>query len=285
MKRLFTIKLCIALVMVVMGMAAQSVANTRHAPLTSARAYFIRAYAIVIAGETLAPQCNLLSNWQQLNLDRHANTLRALMAERLPVEDINQAKRIASDLVDRHSNCDTSARAIVDDSLFAAHELVHSRAAGTEPQSVGPDLKEFLAWAKAEIEAHKSKPVVRIVTAPKKRKKPKQQSASFRRFKSTVQAYYVERRCKHLGRRAAKSYWRGIARAHKKAVAKFGAERVSVVQKQAERAAKRKARRCGSKTRAQVMAGYSLIKRRTKAQSFRASLTLKSRSTEGFDRR
>lgn len=266
----------------IVGMAAESLATPQHAPMTSARAYFIRAYALVIAGETLAPQCDLLQAWQTQNLRRHANSLRALMAQRLPVEDINQAKRIASELVDRHSSCDTSARAIVDDSLFAAHALVHSRAEGTEPQSIDPEMKEFLAWARTEIEAAKHKQVVNIVTAPKRKNPTPRPTAGFNRFKTIVTAYYLERRCKHLGRKAAKSYWKAVTRAHKKAVAKFGADEVGALQKNAERTAKRKAHRCGQSTRKQVVAGYALTRPKPQARSFRASLTVKRRSHEAF---
>ncbi|MCP5081519.1 MAG: hypothetical protein GY948_07460 [Alphaproteobacteria bacterium] len=281
MKRLYAISFYVTLVMALAGTVAQSLANTRHVPMSSTRAYFVRAYAMVIAGETLAPQCKMLRPWQQQNLRRHANRLRALMAQRLPVEDVNQAKRIASELVDRHSNCGASARSIVDDSLFAAHGLVHSRAEGTEPQSLPPDLKEFLAWAKSEIETRKPKKPV-VVAKAKKTKAKRPPSRKFKRYRASVEAYYLERHCKHLSRRAARSYWKLIARAHKKAVVSFGTAKVSAVQRRAERNSKRKARRCGSNTRSQVMAGYTSMQTKPKRQALRASLTLTSRSPEDF---
>lgn len=281
MKRLYALSFCVTLVMTITGMVAQGLANTQHVPMSSTRAYFVRAYAMVIAGETLAPQCKMLRPWQEHNLRRHANKLRALMAQRLPVEDVNQAKRIAAELVDRHSNCGASARSIVDDSLFAAHGLVYSRAEGTEPQSLAPELKEFLTWAKTEIEASKPKQPI-VVVAPGKKKTKRPPSAKFKRYQASVEAYYLERHCKHLSRRAARSYWKLVARAHKKAVAAFGATKVSAVQRRAERNAKRKARRCGSNTRAQVMAGYTSMQKKPKRQAFRASLTLTSRSPEDF---
>lgn len=280
MKRLGAISFYVTLVMALAGTVGQGLANTRHVPMSSTRAYFVRAYAMVIAGETLAPQCKMLRPWQEQNLRRHANKLRALMAQRLPVEDVNQAKRIASELVDRHSDCGASALSIVDDSLFAAHGLVYSRAEGTEPQSLAPELKEFLAWARSEIETSKPKEPVVVAKAEKKAKRPP--SRKFKRYRASVEAYYLERRCKHLSKRAARSYWKLIARAHKKAVVAFGAEKVSAVQNRAERKAKRKARRCGSNTRSQVMAGYRSLRKTPKRQTFRASLTLTSRSRESF---
>ncbi|NNF77717.1 MAG: hypothetical protein HKN05_06775 [Rhizobiales bacterium] len=266
--------------MALAGTVAQSLASTQHVPMTSTRAYFVRAYALVIAGETLAPQCKILRPWQQQNLRRHANKLRALMALRLPVEDVNQAKRIASELVDRHSNCGASALSIVDDSLFAAHGLVYSRAEGTQPQALGPEFEEFLTWAKSEIETSKPKTPVVVAKVKKKAKQPP--SKKFKRYRASVEAYYLERYCKHLSRKAARSYWKLIARAHKKAVVSFGAAQVSAVQSRAERKAKRKARSCGGNTRSQVMAGYRSLRAKPKRQPFRASLTLTSRSPEAF---
>ena len=278
MKGLGAIGVCLTVMVMLAGMVAESQANTRHVPMSSTRAYFVRAYAMVIAGETLAPQCKMLRPWQLQTLQRHANKLQALMAQRLPMEDLNQAKRIASELVDRHSDCGTSALSIVDDSLFAAHGLVYSRAEGTEPQSLSPEMKEFLIWARSEIETQKPKLPIIVTVARDKPKRPA--SAKFRRYQASVEAYYLERRCKHLGRRAARSYWKLVTRAHKSAVAKFGAERVAAVQKSAARAAKRKARRCGRTTRSQVIAGYTSMRNKPKRQVFRASLTLNSRTPE-----
>ncbi|MEM8646292.1 MAG: hypothetical protein AAGF86_08095, partial [Pseudomonadota bacterium] len=248
--------------------------------MTSTRAYFVRAYALVIAGDALAAQCPMLRAWPHGRLKRHAKTLRALMAERLPIADMNQAKRIARDLTDRHSGCNDSARSIIDDSLFAAYGLVHSRAEGTEAHIIPPELRDFLAWAQGEIDARKpTRPV--IVTAKKKKAPPKRRlGASFKRYKASVEAYYLERRCKHLRRSDAKAYWRLVTKAHKQAVAKYGAGPVSKVQSAAARKAKAKANRCGRRTRAQVLAGYGLLQKKRKPRRLRASLTLNSRSAD-----
>ncbi len=282
MKRLYAIRLCILVGSVLASTSTQSLANTAPGPMASTRAYFVRAYAMVIAGEALAEQCKMLRTWQRQSLRRHAKTLQGQMVQHLPVEDVNQARRIARDLADRHSDCQASARSIIDDSLFAAHGLVHSRAEGTEPQAITPELQEFLSWAKAEIETRKPKKLV-VVSAEKKKKKPKRRpSAGFKRYKTTVEAYYLERRCKHLSRSDAKAYWKLVTKAHKKALAKFGAARISAVQSNASKSAKRKARKCGRSTRAQVVAGYGLVRKKPKRRSFRASLTLTSRSDDDF---
>lgn len=281
MKRLCAINFWVLVSLVVATMAAPALANTGPGPMTSTRAYFVRAYAMVIAGEALADQCKMLRTWQRQSLKRHAKTLRAKMVQRLPVADVNQARRIARDLVDRHSDCEASARSIIDDSLFAAHGLVYSRAEGTEPEEITPELKEFLTWAKAEMET--AKPKTPAVVAAKKKAKPKRKvGAGFKRYRTTVEAYYLERRCKHLSRANAKAYWKLVTRAHKRAVAQFGAARVSAVQRDAARSARRKARRCGRGTKAQVVAGFGLIRKKPKARSLRASLTLTSRSHDDF---
>lgn len=283
MKRFCATKICVILSLTLAGLFSQAQANTTSSgSLTTTRAYFVRAYALVIAGDALATQCPMLRAWPHGRLKRHAKTLRALMADRLPIEDMNQAKRIARDLADRHSDCNPSARSIIDDSLFAAYGLVHSRTEGTEPHIIPPELKDFLAWAQREIDTRRPKPPV-IAAAKKKKAKPKRRlGARYKRYKASVEAYYLERRCKHLSRTDATAYWRLVTKAHKRAVANFGADQVSRVQSTAARKAKAKANRCGRHTRAQVLAGYGLLQKTRKARSFRASLTLKSRNNDDF---
>ena len=284
MKRFCATNICVILSLALAGLFSQAQATTTSSgSLTTARAYFVRAYALVIAGDALATQCPMLRSWPQGRLKRHAKTLRALMADRLQIEDMNQAKRIARDLTDRHSDCNPSARSIIDDSLFAAYGLVHSRAEGTEPHVVPPELKDFLAWAQSEIDARG--PKAPTVTAAKRKKKasPKRQlGAGYKRYKASVEAYYLERRCKHLSRADARTYWRLVTKAHKRAVAKFGAGQVSKVQSAAARMAKAKASRCGKGTRAQVVAGFGLLRKKRETRRFRASLTLKSRNDDDF---
>ncbi|MEM8688751.1 MAG: hypothetical protein AAGF81_15570 [Pseudomonadota bacterium] len=286
MKRFGATNICVILCLALAGLMSQALATaTSPGSMTTTRAYFVRAYALVIAGDALATQCPMLRAWPQERLKRHAKTLRALMAERLPIEDVNQAKRIALDLTDRHSSCDDSARSIIDDSLFAAYGLVHSRAEGTEAHIVPPELKDFLAWAQIEIDARRPKPPA-IVTAKKKKAPRKRRlDAGFKRYKASVEAYYIERRCKHLRRSDATAYWRLITKAHKRAVAHYGAKPVSRVQSAAARKAKAKANRCGKHTRAQVLAGYGLLNKKRKPRRLRASLTLNSRSADDFQGR
>ncbi len=283
MKRFCATNICVILCFALAGLMSQAQASTT-APdgMASTRAYFVRAYALVIAGDALAAQCPMLRAWPQGRLKRHAKTLRALMADRLPIADMNQAKRIARDLTDRHSDCNNSARSIIDDSLFAAYGLVHSRAEGTEAHIIPPELKDFLAWAQGEIDGRRPKRPA--IAAAKKQKTPpkRRSSAGFKRYKASVEAYYLERRCKHLRRSDATAYWRLVTKAHKRAVAKYGAGEVSKVQSAAARKAKAKANRCGRRTRAQVWAGYGLLQKKRKPRRLRASLTLNSRSADDF---
>ncbi len=283
MKRFCAINICVILCLALAGLHSQALATTTSpGSITATRAYFVRAYALVIAGDALATQCPMLRTWPQERLKRHAKTLRALMAERLPIEDMNQAKRIARDLTDRHSNCNDSARSIIDDSLFAAYGLVHSRAEGVEPHIIPPELKDFLAWAQSEIDAQTPKRPVIVARKKKKAPRKRKLGSGFKRYRASVEAYYLERHCKHLRRSDAAAYWRLVTKAHKRAVADYGASQVSRVQSAAARKAKAKANRCGKRTRAQVLAGYGLLQNKRKPRRLRASLTLKSRNADDF---
>ncbi len=282
MKRLCAIGICMTLAMAWTTLATPAWAVSGQEFVSNARAYFVRAYAMVMAGDMLAPQCNMLGTWQRETLRRNAKKLKAVMTQRLPFAAVNQAERIASDLISRHSDCGTGATSIVNDSLFAAHGLLFSRAEGTHPDEMPPELQEFLVWAKAEMAQRKPK-AKRAPAKVARKKRPKRRSGKkFRRFQASLEAYYLERQCKHLSRKAARAYWKRIKRAHKAAVSAFGARKVSAVQRRAERLAKRKASRCGRKTRAQVMAGVAPSQKKRKGKRLRASLTLNSRSPEAF---
>ena len=80
-----------------------------------------------------------------------------------------------------------------------------------------------------------------------------------RRFTMQTQAYYIQRRCRHLPYAQDLSFWKMIAASHKRLVRTLGSGPVSRAQRRAKSAAHRA--RCGHKTEKQVIAGLRGVRR------------------------
>jgi len=75
------------------------------------------------------------------------------------------------------------------------------------------------------------------------------------RYRRVTEAYYLERRCQHLSRSQAMTFWKKIVSQHNAVLKKYKTSQVSKAKSGAETAA-RKWGRCGTRTARIVKAGY-----------------------------
>ena len=78
-------------------------------------------------------------------------------------------------------------------------------------------------------------------------------------YATMVEAYYAERKCRHLSSRQDLRYWKAIVRLHRRIVAQNGTIMVAPVMRQAERNAN--AQPCGNNSRKIVDAGFNVTSR------------------------
>ncbi len=235
-----------------------AIAAEAAAPQAEGGGYFVQTYSQVLAGKALARQCNFFSAWQKKLMRHHTKALEPMMTQHLSTGSLNEATARANKLTLANANCGDGALTIADNSLFAAHSLLHGRPAGLDPQNLSAEMQEFLGWANVEIGKHEQRRQALIAARQRKALELEQ---TYVHFTASTEGYYLERLCQHLAGDDARAYWKIIADAHKQAVANHGVKKVRNIQDHAASKAKTLARSCGSETRKTVLAGYEIARK------------------------
>lgn len=86
------------------------------------------------------------------------------------------------------------------------------------------------------------------------------------RFGAQTEAYYLQRRCRHLPYKQDLAFWKLIRKQHYALIAKFGAGAVGRVSRRAKHNANRASVRCGVQTETAVYDGLHAIRRDVSSQ-------------------
>jgi hypothetical protein len=108
-----------------------------------------------------------------------------------------------------------------------------------------------------EAESRDSQSIFRIKPDKTKAKEnvSSHMTVTVERYRQQAFAYYLERRCRHLSARQARSFWSSIVRQHEAALRRDGGRKVATALRRAEASAEDTP--CGAESRRIVRAGYS----------------------------
>ncbi|MGH6853890.1 MAG: hypothetical protein ACREDX_00315 [Aestuariivirga sp.] len=117
------------------------------------------------------------------------------------------------------------------------------------------DVGDTLSAARDAVKAADSGRGIKQMALREARRDPQAGVGGLGYYATAVNAYYAERKCRHLSAKQDMRYWKAIGRLHRRTVAQNGAAAVAPVMRGAERSAN--AQSCGNNTRMIVQAGFA----------------------------
>jgi hypothetical protein len=179
-------------------------------------------------------KCNILGAVEADELASYLARAEIAMTQRSSVED-TQGTIAVGKALGSAATCDTGTADEVNGTLDAARRAM---------------------VAVEDAESKNSRSVFRV----KPDRAKAEESAGSRtvtvdRYRQQAFAYYLERRCRHLPARQARSFWLSIVRQHKAALRRDGGRKVAAALRRAEASAE--STPCGLESRRIVRAGYS----------------------------
>jgi len=180
-------------------------------------------------------RCHILSEGERDELGRYAARAEIAAASRISVTAARTA-RSRGDAAGSAADCGATVATDVRDTLAAAREAIAAH--GRKPR---PEISAATAASVAD-------------------RGPPAGAPGLARYGRLAEAYYVERRCRHLSRGDADRFWRAIVRMHKLVLVSNGTAAVAPVLRRAERQSHSPG--CGEATYAEVKAGFQEIQTR-----------------------
>ena len=180
-------------------------------------------------------KCNILGANEADELASYLARAEIAMAQRNSVEDTQSTIAVGKTLGSAAS-CDTATTDEVNGTLDAAR-----RAMAAVEEAESRDSQSLFRVKPGRAKAEESAGSRMTVTVE--------------RYRQQAFAYYLERRCRHLPARQARSFWSSIVRQHGAALRRDGGRKVAAALRRAEASAE--STPCGSESRRIVRAGYS----------------------------
>jgi hypothetical protein len=178
-------------------------------------------------------KCKILGSAEADELGSYLARAEVAATERSSIQDAQGTIAVGKALGNSVS-CDGGTATEVADTLDAARRAM---AAVQEAENSGERRASRVTRLQAEPDVRPRLPV------------------TIKRYRQQAVAYYLERRCRHLSSRQAKSFWSSIVRQHQAVLRKDGGKAVANALRSAEATAESMS--CGSTSRRIVRAEYS----------------------------
>ena len=223
-------------------LACAAVAVTSVLSPTAHAAISIDRFTVIAGGWQLERRCDHLDPDQRETLSEVTAHAEVDAARQHGAEKVRQvlsgAKQFGQEM---GANCGDETHDAVNSAYGVALQYVATRTAETNRKT-----------------DRKRKKQSRTVT-PTPKNTTRQRSA-LARFGSQTEAYYLQRRCKHLPYKQDLAFWKLIRKHHFALIGRYGAGAVGRVSRRAKHNAYSASVYCGAKTRSMVYAGLYTIR-------------------------
>lgn len=213
-------------------------------PLAANAAISIDQFTVIAGGWQLERQCGHLTSEQHDALGEitaHAEVDAARRHGAAKVREVlDGAEQFGQEM---GANCGDETHDAVNSAYGMAQQYVVARNAETTRQTE---------------RKRKKKKRSRTVTATPEVNAPRRSALA--RFGSQTEAYYLQRRCRHLPYKQDLAFWKLIRKHHYALIGRYGAGAVGRVSRRAKHNAYSASVYCGAKTRSMVYAGLHTIR-------------------------
>lgn len=211
-------------------------------PLSAQAAISLDNFTVIAGGWQLERRCEHLDPDQHDNLGEvvaHAEVDAVRNHGAAKVKEVLQgAKQFGREM---GANCGDETHDAVNSAYGVALQYVTARTAETKRKTERKRKKQYRT------------------TTPTPEVTARHRSA-LARFGSQTEAYYLQRRCKHLPYKQDLAFWKLIRKHHYALIRRYGAGAVGRVSRRAKHQAYSASVYCGAKTRSMVYAGLHTIR-------------------------
>jgi hypothetical protein len=193
------------------------------------------ALSLLAKSKAADTKCNILGPGEADELASYLARAEIAMTQRSSVEDTQGTIAVGKTL-GAAASCDPATAEEVNGTLDAAR-----RAMAAVEEAERRDSQSIF---RSKPDKTKSKGDV-----------SSRMAVTVERYRQQAFAYYLERRCRHLSARQARSFWSSIVRQHEAALRRDGGRKVAAALRRAKASAEDTP--CGSESRHIVRAGYS----------------------------